>query len=422
MLISFSVENFRSFAKKQTLYMVTASKYFSEKEQKENNFKSNVISTNNKKYPELLKTACIYGANASGKTKFIDAFFVFVNFFKNKLKEVGELNDFYEPFAFNNKYFNEPTHFEIKFLLDNNIYEYSLSFDKQKIIDEILIKNNKIIYNIKKEEFDKEFFKGSEKNTLNKIKNKNYINPFLKEFVNSGDSNILNNIESYFREKLHAANTKFYFVKTTEMFNNENYKEDILNFVKKSDKTINNIKIEDEEIKDGRKVSINNVIFKDGKAFERSIKGIHKNNTILSWDLESLGTKAIFGISGAFIDVLKNGGTIFFDELDSSLHPDLLVYLIQLFHNEEINIGNGQLIFTAHNDILLDKVFDERKMENINLFRRDQVYFTQKNDEEETELYPLACFKNVRTRDTIVKSYRNGLFGARPVLEEPYWS
>lgn len=421
MLISFSVENFRSFAKKQTLYMTTASKYFSGKEQKENNFKSNVILTDNEKYPELLKTACIYGANASGKTKFIDAFFTFTTFFKNRLKEVGEPNNFYEPFAFNNKHLSEPTHFQIKFLLDNYIYEYSLSFNKEKIIDEILIKNNKTIYNVQQEEFDEEFFKDSYKNTFNKIKNKNYINTFLKEFINSGDSNILNNIESYFRNKLNAINTKSYYGKTIDMINND-HKEDILNFVKKSDRTINNIEIEDKELKAGMEVTSNKVFVKDNKLFEKAIKLTHKNNTTLPWNLESLGTKFMFGISGNFIDVLKNGGTIFFDELDSSLHPDLLVYLVQLFHNEEINIGNGQLVFTAHNDILLDRVFYERKLKKVNLFRRDQIYFTQKNDEEETELYPLTCFKNVKARDTVVKLYRDGVFGARPILEEPYWS
>ncbi len=109
--------------------------------------------------------------------------------------------------------------------------------------------------------------------------------------------------------------------------------------------------------------------------------------------------------------VLIDGGVLFFDELDSSLRPDILLEVIKMFHNPKINIGNGQIIFTIHNDILLDKEYK--------IFRRDQVWFASKDQQnQDSFLYSLAEFtsEKITSKSNIVNLYRDNCFGARPLI------
>lgn len=119
---------------------------------------------------------------------------------------------------------------------------------------------------------------------------------------------------------------------------------------------------------------------------------------------ESDGTKKFFSILGYFIEVLMNGYVLFIDELESSLHPHLTRFLVNLFHNPEQNKNNAQLVFTAHDTNLL------------NLFRRDQVWFTEKNPGTgSTNLYSLLEFSPRKDQD-IQKGYLAGRYGAVPFL------
>ena len=146
------------------------------------------------------------------------------------------------------------------------------------------------------------------------------------------------------------------------------------------------------------------------------IELIHKgeNEIIkeLPLELESNGTRKMFHLFDFFMDALKLGMVLFVDELDAKLHPLLTRYIINLFHNPETNIGNGQLIYSTHDTVNLNK----------DTFRRDEIWFAEKNKDGISTIYSLSDYKindtKVRNDATYNKDYLSGRYGAIPVLED----
>ena len=122
---------------------------------------------------------------------------------------------------------------------------------------------------------------------------------------------------------------------------------------------------------------------------------------------ESDGTQKLFEFSGLILAVLHNGDTLVIDELNKSLHPDLVRFLVKLF-NSPINQRNAQLIFTTHETSVLRK----------NLLRRDQIWFCVKNKDRSTMLYPLTDFKPHINREDIEEYYLSGKYGAKPIFQD----
>ena len=122
---------------------------------------------------------------------------------------------------------------------------------------------------------------------------------------------------------------------------------------------------------------------------------------------ESDGTKQLFGLSGHIAQALENGSTLFVDEVDASLHPVLVTEVIRTFLRPESNPKGAQLIFTAHNPCLLEN----------GLLRRDQIWFTEKDGEGATALYPLSDY-SPRKDETVVSGYLSGRYSAIPVIPE----
>lgn len=128
--------------------------------------------------------------------------------------------------------------------------------------------------------------------------------------------------------------------------------------------------------------------------------------------LESNGTRKMFYLFDFFMDALKNGMVLFVDELDAKLHPLLTRYIINLFHNSGTNKGNGQLIYSTHDTVNLNK----------DTFRRDEIWFAEKDKDGISKIYSLADYKindvKVRNDATYNKDYLSGRYGAIPVLED----
>ena len=123
---------------------------------------------------------------------------------------------------------------------------------------------------------------------------------------------------------------------------------------------------------------------------------------------ESSGTSKFFALTGPILDVIENGYTLVVDELDSKLHPNLVCKIVSLFNSKEFNKKNAQLIFNTHDTNLLSS----------GLFRRDQIWFTNKNKYGEAKLYSLADFKSdeVRKTEPFEENYIRGKYGAVPFL------
>ena len=124
---------------------------------------------------------------------------------------------------------------------------------------------------------------------------------------------------------------------------------------------------------------------------------------------ESLGTLVWFGLVGPVIDSLRRGAVLLADELDASLHPDLVEHLVRLFQNPETNPKRAQLVFNSHDTTLLGSAVDDR------LLGRDQIWFTQKLNDGRTQLYPLTRF-DPRKQEAVGKRYLGGWYGAKPIL------
>ncbi len=128
----------------------------------------------------------------------------------------------------------------------------------------------------------------------------------------------------------------------------------------------------------------------------------------LDFKEESHGTQTLFPLAGLFLMQMRLGGTLFVDELDTSLHPDLTRMLVALFQSEQMNPKHTQLIFTTHDTTLLDS----------GLLRKDQVWFTEKDEFGETDFYSLQDFDGVRETTAFDKWYHAGKFGAKPNLDK----
>ena len=124
---------------------------------------------------------------------------------------------------------------------------------------------------------------------------------------------------------------------------------------------------------------------------------------------ESLGTLVWFGLVGPVIDSLRSGSVLLADELDASLHPDLVEHLVRMFQNPEKNPKRAQLVFNSHDTTLLGGAVDDR------LLGRDQIWFTQKLNDGRTQLYPLTRF-DPRKQESVGKRYLGGWYGAKPIL------
>jgi uncharacterized protein len=126
----------------------------------------------------------------------------------------------------------------------------------------------------------------------------------------------------------------------------------------------------------------------------------------LDFNEESHGTQTLFKTAGAWLNVMSNGEVLLVDEVDTSLHPLLVRFLIERFHSSKINPRNAQLIFTTHNTSLLDQE---------ELFRRDQIWFIEKERDGSSRLYPLTDFKP-RNDESLERWYMRGRYGALPIL------
>ena len=404
MLIRFSFKNFKSFKNENCLDMEATSL-------KEHEY--NVAKVDNGEY---LKVSAIYGANASGKTNVLQAF----DYMKNRIL-VSDDSKKNSPIDEENVYSfminNDPIALEVEILAKNNkIYKYGFELVKDNIISEWLYEKrvNKF-YSIFERE--KNNVKNIRNNKITMLANIDERTLFLNIYSKiDRDNEDFSNVYDWFVNStyLDLGNPNFErFINnrvSLKILSDENYKKELLKFIKTFDSGIEGIKTTPDSIE---AVKSNNGII--------DIEVIHKGENgelkALPFYLESNGTRKMFHLFDFFMDALKNGMVLFVDELDAKLHPLLTRYIINLFHNSDTNKGNGQLIYSTHDTVNLNK----------ETFRRDEIWFAEKDKDGISEIYALSDYileddknagKKVRNDATYNKDYLTGRYGAIPVLEE----
>ena len=393
MLIRFSFKNFKSFKNENCLDMEATSL-------KEHEY--NVAKTEN-------------GANASGKTNVLQAFDymkkrILVSDDSKKNSPIDEENIY--SFMIN----NAPIALEVEILAKNNkIYKYGFEVLKDTIISEWLFEKrvNKF-YAIFERENNNVSMKPNKISDLVNIDERTlFLNIYSKIDRNNED---FSNVYDWFVNSMYLdlGNPNFErFINnrvSLKILSDENYKKELLKFIKTFDSGIEGIRTTPDSIE---AVKSNNGII-DIEVLHRGENGELK---ALPFYLESNGTRKMFHLFDFFMDALKNGMVLFVDELDAKLHPLLTRYIINLFHNSQTNIGNGQLIYSTHDTVNLNK----------ETFRRDEIWFAEKDKDGISEIYALSDYileddknagKKVRNDATYNKDYLTGRYGAIPVLEE----
>ena len=412
MLIRFSVENFLSYKERQTLDLRTVKTC---KEHVENN-------TFTWGDAGFLKSAVIYGANASGKSNLFTAISTMRRIIRESAKESQSTEDIPAvTFAFSKDYQSKPTLFEIEFICKETQFRYGFSVNKTEIVSEWLLhikqktKETPLFYRINQNNEDTiqvfEDMTSAHNKGLEALTRKNAL--FLS-VCDQMNVELAHEIMAQLGMKMNIISGLYdvsYLNFTIDRFSDGTLKEDILGFIRNADFNICDLQVDldekknykDKTFKKANIVSVHNL-------YDKDLNIIDKIQVPFN-DFESEGTKKAFALAGPIIDTLKNGKILLIDELDSRLHPILTRKIVQMFNSQEQNPNNAQLIFATHDANLLDN----------KLFRRDQIWFTEKNHGEATELYSLIDFidekmKKPRNDASYGKDYLNGRYGAIPFL------
>lgn len=420
MLIEFSVENYRSIAERQTLSMVASSR-----DKKLKN--TNTFKLTGAEKLELVKSAVIYGANASGKTNILQGLAILQNLVFSSAKRM-QINDKIEvePFKLDLEWLEKPTVFEIIFIQDNIRYQYFVSLDQTRIYEESLYAYPKgraqcwyeREYNKEKDEYNWYFgnqLKG-EKSIISKLVRPNSL--FLSHAAQNNHEQ-LTSVFNWFNRTLYPIDFKpdispFYYYALADYtanlcYDSNEIKSLITQFLAKADIDIEDIKIEVKDIEEMRNTNkiYNKSFFLPDKVLSiKTVRRVNNSEKLVEFYLkdESNGTQRLFDLAGFLVPAIISSRIIVVDELAKSLHPAVSILIAQLFNSQDNNKG-GQLIFNTHDTTLLDKT----------IFRRDQIWFTEKNENRATELYSLSEFKPIKN-ESLQKGYLQGRYGAIPFI------
>ncbi|MBF4515845.1 ATP-binding protein [Flavobacterium sp. ANB] len=408
MILQLKVKNYRSY-KEETVFSMEAndssSKLF------------NVWEIENEKESfKLLKTAIIYGANASGKSNIIRVLFELTYLILNK-PVIDQKIRIYEPFLFDKNSSNKPTEIELRFKGPNNLkYEYRVIIYNNIILEEDLyfFPEGEKINLFSRKPFDPETH--FQKGTLGDLYNNKEYNLFenqllLSKFGDDEPHELLTQVFLYFRtySVINATNKMHRQLTETELidylYNNEIIKEKLSKLIKGADTKVNNILIvKDQERNLGNSRKVNYSVFGNHDVYDND-RIIEEYN--LPIKEESVGTQSLYFIGAEVLKVLDKGGVIIVDELDTSLHPYLTKMIVMLFQSNTTNPKNAQLIFTTHDVSLLDK----------DLIRQDQIWIAEKNEKGSTDLYSLQDFEELKEDVPLERWYLAGKFGGLPQIK-----
>lgn len=357
---------------------------------------------------KALKISLIFGANASGKTNLIKFLYGFRRWVLNMDNRVGEDIVLYQPFRFDSETTNVPIEFSLEFIAQKIRYKYEVSFTKTQIESESLISypNGKqtqlyertLLPDDKESDTIKLGASLAAYKPFNVFKNQLLLSKFLKDTPCEPITNAAKYladmvISNGFHEDTILGEDKEML---RWLYSHPDNKKMLVEFLAFADTGVADFQLE----KRSGNVEVTSLhgLYKDGE-------GIGK--TDLPFREESFGTRALFIIGCHILQALQSGSPFFIDEMDSGLHSYVTQLIVDIFRNERINKKNAQLIFTTHDVNLLDQ----------NTIRKDQVWFTEKDEYGVSEIFTLSDFDDVREDTLFAKWYLNNKFGGVPSLQ-----
>lgn len=357
---------------------------------------------------KALKISLIFGANASGKTNLIKFLYGFRRWVLNMDNRVGEDIVLYQPFRFDRETANVPIEFSLEFIAQKIRYKYEVSFTKMQIESESLISypNGKqtqlyertLLPDDKESDTIKLGASLAAYKPFNVFKNQLLLSKFLKDTPCKPITNAAKYladmvISNGFHEDTILGEDKEML---RWLYSHPDNKKMLVEFLAFADTGVADFQLE----KRSGNVEVTSLhgLYKDGEDIGK---------TDLPFREESFGTRALFIIGCHILQALQSGSPFFIDEMDSGLHSYVTQLIVDIFRNERINKKNAQLIFTTHDVNLLDQ----------NTIRKDQVWFTEKDEYGVSEIFTLSDFDDVREDTLFAKWYLNNKFGGVPSLQ-----
>jgi AAA15 family ATPase/GTPase len=414
MLVEFRIKNFRSLRDEQVLSLVASTD--------KTLLDTHALDTGLKAAPHLLKSAVVYGANASGKSNLIKA----LQFMRGVVLESANLQPGQtfgrlQPFRLDAASGSLPTEFEVTFVLNGVRYQYGFAMNAQRIVSEQLL-----VYKAFKPQrwFERHFdaesgkdvyeFGSSLKGAKNLWEGATRPNALFLSVAVQLNSEALRPVFDWFANRLVIFNEQSPLSPqfSIQMLKQEAQRKAICEFLRSADISIADIEVTTKQAM----VHTINFDLTTGKreeaASEQTVDEVkfhhitEQGNAVFDLMDESSGTRNLLLLTGPILDILNKGLTLLVDELDTSLHTLLVQALVRLFHRPEVNTGGAQLIFTTHDTSLLDAY---------GLFRRDQIWFVEKRSDQSSSLYPLLDF-SPRKNEALERGYLQGRYGALPYL------
>ena len=429
MLIRFTVSNFLSFKDETEFNMLTG------------DVKRHPHHVYKREHIDVLRATAIYGANGAGKSNLIKA----IAFLK-KIISGEDILKTYQKFKLAKEYLEKPSELEIEFLINNIAYAYGVIIDNERIVEEWLYrinidKKDEIVFERKTDESGINKLVVNEKYRQTQ-KDIYFVEFYEKELLSTNKSFISTTKNEHFEDiqliKTWFQNNVILITPTTrpfgiysQLFQTEQLRLLFTEMIPQFNTGLVNIEFNKEELSEDNAIKIlgkervdslkNNsektivqnlkkkvVVFSliDEKIFRNELVGFHDSNDGLiefKLDEESDGTIRILDFISIIFDIRDNNKITIIDEIERSIHPSLLKTFVKLLM--EMKESKGQIIFTTHESNLLD----------LDIFRQDEIWFTEKNKEGATQFYSLSDFKPRYDLD-IRKGYLNGRFGAIPFL------
>lgn len=412
MLVEFRVKNFRSLRDEQVLSLV-ASRDKSLQD-------THTLATGLKAVPTLLRSAVVYGANAGGKSNLIKALQYMRAVVMESATVIQPGQTFaVQPFRLDTESASQPTEFELTFLRDGVRYQYGFAMTAQRIVSEHLL-----VYKAFKPQrwFDRHYdaltdkdiyeFGSGLKGQKNLWEGATRPNALFLSMAVQLNSESLRPVFDLFASRLIIFNEQ---AQLNPQISIQRLKQpagraEICHFLNAADISIADIDVVT------RKVAAQAVHFdlvagktevRDEEREESQLRFHHVTDSgqaVFELADESSGTRNLLFLSGPVLDIIEKGLILIVDELDTSLHTLLVRELVRLFHRADANNGGAQLIFTTHDASLLDAP---------DLFRRDQVWFVEKDSDQASNLVGLSEF-SPRKNEALERGYLMGRYGGVP--------
>ena len=427
MIQEFKVKNYLSFRDEATFSFLATD---------DHSFGEDQVVTIGK--TRLLRFAILYGANASGKSNLLQAFDFLRKFWLDDLITPNRATGA-TPFLLDQETMNEPSRFELTFFVGEVCYRYTLSLDNKRVYEETL-----------------HYYLGEEDNEvmlLHRIfqDNRSVITfgdmvqvspaaleeltikclPSLSFFTARSMVNmslpLIDDVYNWIQDQVGLTIPpevdQVYFNANLIAAKDPEVRDFLSAFMRRADFNITGIHVETEtmemtdEIRNYVRQSANfpdrakravmrqQTLDRHNVYFEHTVKNKYGTEIYeLPHELQSNGTNRLYGVEAAIYDMEKRNGFLAIDEIESSLHPELVRLILDQYLNSE---GQSQLLVTTHYDPLLDEID--------HLFRKDSVWFTEKGEDGNTSLYSLVEFRGLDEQQYPFRSaYRNGRFGALP--------